>query len=94
MWTWEIATEYFPCATQIVDLYHARERLADLGKIVYGSTSEKARQWTAARKDQLDEGDVEAVVASMQRLRPQPDLVREEVRKAIDYFLTNKDRMR
>ena len=70
------------------------ERLADLGKIVYGPTSEKARQWTAARKDQLDEGDVEAVVLSMERLRPREHQVREEVRTAIDFFLTNKDRMR
>jgi hypothetical protein len=93
-WIWEIATEYFPFATQIVDLYHARERLADLGKIVYGPTREKARQWTAARKDQLDEGDVEAVITSMERLRPRQYKVREEVRKAIDYFQTNKDRMR
>ena len=75
-------------ATQIVDLYHARERLADLGKIVYGPTREKARPWTAARKDQLDDGDVEAVVTSMERLRPRQHKVREEVRKAIDYFQT------
>jgi hypothetical protein len=93
-WIWEIATEYFPFATQIVDLYHARERLADLGKIVYGPTCEKARQWTAVRKDQLDDGDVEAVVTSMERLRPRHHKVREEVRKAIDYFQTNKNRMR
>ena len=94
VWIWEIATEHFPFATQIVDLYHARQRLADLGKIIYGPTSEKARQWTAARKDQLDDGDVEAVVMSMERLRPREHLIREEVRKAIDYFLTNKERMR
>jgi len=93
-WIWEITVEYFPFATQIVDLYHARERLADLGKIVYGPTSAKARQWTAARKDQLDDGDVEAVLTSMQRLRPRQSKVREEVRKAMDYFQTNKNRMR
>jgi hypothetical protein len=93
-WIWGIAALYFPFATQIVDLYHAREHLADLGKIVYGPGSEKAHEWTAARKTQLDEGDVEAVVTSLKRLRPREYKICEEVRKAIDYFQTNKERMR
>ena len=93
-WIWGIAVHYFPFATQIVDLYHAREHLANLGKIVYGPGSEKAPEWTAARKTELDDGDVEAVVMSMKRLRPRQDKVREEIRKAIDYFQTNKERMR
>lgn len=93
-WIWGIASEYFPFATQIVDLYHAREHLADLGKIVYGPASEKAREWTAARKTELDNGDVGAIVTSMKRLRPRQYKIREEVRKAMDYFQTNKDRMR
>lgn len=94
VWIWGIASQYFPFATQIVDLYHAREHLADLGKIVYGTVSEKAREWTEARKAELDKGDVEAVVAAMQRLRPQQQKVEEEIRKAIEYFQTNKERMR
>jgi hypothetical protein len=93
-WIWGIAAQHFPFATQIVDLYHAREHLADLGKIVYGTDSEKAQEWTAARKTQLDDGDVEAVVTSMKRLRPRQFKIREEVRKAIDYFQTNQERMR
>jgi hypothetical protein len=93
-WIWGIAAQYFPCATEIVDLYHARERLADMGKIIYGSASDKAREWTAARKTQLDAGDVEAVVTSMKRLRPRQPQVREEIRKAIDYFQDNQERMR
>ena len=94
VWIWGIATMYFPFATQIVDLYHAREHLADLGKIVYGPVSEKAREWAAARKTELDEGDVEAVVTAMKRLRPKQPNVSEEIRKAIAYFQTNKERMR
>jgi hypothetical protein len=93
-WIWGIAAQYFPFATQIVDLYHAREHLATLGKLLYGPTSEKAYEWTAARKTQLDDGNVEAVVASMKRLRPRQSKLAEEVRKAIAYFQTNQERMR
>ena len=93
-WIWGIAAQYFPWATEIVDLYHAREHLANLGKIVYGPASTQAKQWAVARSQQLDNGDVEAVITSMKRLRPRQQNVREEVRKAIDYFQTNKERMR
>ena len=93
---------HFPYATQIVDLlvqelkahFHARQHLADLGKIVYGTASEKACERTAARKAELDNGAVEAVVAAMERLRTQQQKVDEEIRNANDYFQTNKDRMR
>jgi len=93
-WIWGIAAQCFPWATEIVDLYHAREHLAKLGKFVYGPTSAEAKSWAAARSEQLDAGDVEAVITSMKRLRPRQHNVREEVRKAIDYFQTNKERMR
>lgn len=93
-WIWGIVAQYFPGATEIVDLYHAREHLANLGKIVYGLTSTEAKQWADARSQQLDEGDVEAVITSMKRLRPRQDNIREEVRKAIEYFQNNKERMR
>src|SRR6266576_543137 len=39
-------------------------------------------------------GDVEAVITSMKRLRPRQEQVQKEVRKAIDYFHTNRERMR
>src|SRR6266699_470526 len=48
-------------------IYHAREHLANLGKCIYGPTCREAKQWAAARSEQLDQGDVEAVITSMKR---------------------------
>ena len=93
-WIWGIADEQFHGAIQIVDIYHAREHLADLGKIVYGSLSAMAKSWATARCDELDEGDVERVVAAMRRLRPRGEKVKDEVRKTIGYFESNAERMR
>jgi hypothetical protein len=93
-WIWNIAAEHFPGAVQIVDLYHAREHLADLSKIIYGSETEKAKQWRKARTDELDQGAVEAILRSMRRLRPVAWPAQEALRKAINYFDTNKERMR
>ena len=33
-WIWNLATRHFPEATQIVDLFHAREHLHDLGRLL------------------------------------------------------------
>lgn len=93
-WIWGITEEHFPGTTQIVDLYHAREHLADLAKLVYGPTSAKAKEWATERIRQLDAGSVEKVIACMRRLRPRDPQVQEAVRKAIDYFLSNAKRMR
>ena len=93
-WIWGIAAEHFPGATQIVDLYHAREHVADLGKLLYGPGSAEANTWVAARGEDLDAGEVERLVAALDRLRPRAVEGQEAVRKAIGYFQTNAERMR
>ena len=93
-WIWGIAEEQFYGAIQIVDLYHAREHLAAIAKSVYGASALKSKQWMDARREQLDAGDVEAVIASLRRLRPSHTTVQEAVRTAADYFHANAKRMR
>lgn len=60
-WIWGLAEEHFPGATQIVDLYHAREHLTQVAKLRYGAKSKESQSWRAARREELDAGDVEAV---------------------------------
>lgn len=93
-WIWGIAEEHFPGALQIVDLYHAREHLANLAKIVYGPTRSEGKPWTAARYQELDEGKVEALVSALRRLKSRDDTVQKEIEKQIHYFQTNAERMR
>src|SRR3990170_1998629 len=93
-WIWGIAEEHFPGAIQIVDLYHAREHLADLSKLVYGPGSAASKRWTTARRKELDAGDVERVVAAMGRLRARGAEVQQAVRRGRGYFETNAKRMR
>ncbi len=69
-WIWNIADEHFHGAVQIVDLYHARQHLAELGKIVYGPANTKAKDWAAGRCEQLDEGNIPAVLKALNRLHP------------------------
>jgi len=94
VWIWNVADEHFPGSIQIVDLYHAREHLNDLSKVVYGTGTSRAKQWSAALQLELDKGNVEQVIGRMRRLRPASEQIQTEVRRAINYFDNNKERMR
>jgi len=93
-WIWGIASEYFPGAIQCVDLFHARQHLAELGKVAFGPKSIEAKQWSDSRSGELDLSDVEAVIESMRQIEPRDEHARDEIRKAMDYFERNKERMR
>ncbi len=93
-WIWGIAEEHFPGAIHIVDLYHAREHLANLAKMVYGSEAGVVQGWIAARYAELDAGKVETLVGTLKRLRPRDRSAQEGLRKEIAYFQTNAERMR
>jgi len=93
-WIWRRADAHFPGAVQIVDLYHAREHLEAVGRLAFGSGSAVATAWVAARRDELDDGDVEVIITEIRKLPAASDPKRQdELRKEAEYFETNKLRM-
>ena len=90
-WIWNIADEHFPGALRIVDLYHARQHVAELAKAVVGSGW---KSWAEARYRELDQGKLEILLGAIRRLKStQPDR-QAAIEKTIHYFQTNADRMR
>ncbi len=52
------------------------------------------RNWRlAARRDELDDGDVDVIIAEINKLPANDPKVRDELRKEAQYFETNKLRM-
>jgi hypothetical protein len=93
-WIWGIADMHFPGAIQIVDLYHALERLAEVSKTVFGTESRKWKEWAESRGEALKRGDVELVIRNLRRLRPRGPKPKNTVATAIEYFQRNRERMR
>jgi hypothetical protein len=93
-WIWNIAEEHFYGATQIIDLYHAREHYWNVARIVFGSDQAALDAWTEERRKELDRGEVEAVIEAIQHLSPRKKEQKEISEKEISYFEKNKDRMR
>ncbi len=93
-WIWGIADEQFHGAIQIVDLYHAREHLAKVAKLRYGATSKKCHEWLWARRKELDAGDVQTIIAALNRLQLKNKAVLKEIKTEMAYFKHNAKRMR
>ena len=89
-WIWNTATEHFPRAIQILDLFHAKEHLGNVAKAIFGPESDRTRPWTEDRHAQLDDGKVDAIIAALRIYAPRC----EEARKCIGYIETNRSRMR
>ena len=94
VWIWKIAEEHFPAAIQIVDLYHARQHLAELAQRVYGPASPKWKAWVAARYAELDAGRVEKVRGAIWGLKSRDQGVQQCIERERKYFETNAERMR
>jgi hypothetical protein len=93
-WIWNIADEHFYGATQVVDLYHAREYYWKVGKACFGQDKDKLHPWTEERRVELDDGKVEEVIEAIQRLSSLSRYDQEICERAIGYFERNKERMR
>ena len=91
-WIWNLAKAHFPTATHIVDLYHAKEHLGDLAKLLAPELGEERAGWLAERKDELDDGDIPAILAAARALDV-PANKTKDLDTALGYFQNNASRM-
>jgi hypothetical protein len=89
-WIWNLADQHFPDAIQIVDRFHAKQHLSDVGKAIYGATSDLAKGWARERHEQLDSGQIEALLLALRTHAG----ANEEARNCIKYIESNRHRMR
>ena len=92
-WIWNIATAKFPEATQIVDLFHAREHLHDLARPWNSCSGTSKDEWLAARLEDLDYGDIDGICTAA-RVYPLEGIKKDELDTALGYFENNAPRMR
>jgi hypothetical protein len=92
-WIWGIAADKFPEATQVVDLYHAREHLYSLTRSLDFMLLDRRDEWLAARLEDLDYGDIDGIEAAV-RTYPLEGAKKDEAEKELGYFLNNAPRMR
>jgi len=89
-WIWNIAQELFPQAIQIVDKFHVKQHLSELGKALYGAQSDQARAWAERRHGELDAGRFHDLLRAVRRHADRSD----DARKCFQYLHRNRARMR
>jgi len=92
-WIWNIANAKFPEATQIVDLYHAREHLTGLARLPEFMLLDQRDDWLAAHMEDLDYGDIDGI-CNAARAYPLTGVKKDELDTALGYFENNAHRMR
>lgn len=91
-WIWKIIEHYFPDAVQIVDWYHACQRLYAVADMLVEYTQQELVSWVEHVKDLLWEGDVATVLQILQAsLQEHPNC--ETIQDAITYYTNNQKRM-
>ena len=93
-WIWNICEEQFPGAIQIVDLYHARQHLWDLGGQFHPNDEKSKRKWVMPLQRLLDQGMIEKLVAKLRSLSPANSELAAALRTEANYFERNAERMR
>lgn len=88
-WIWNLVTQYYPMAKQIVDWYHAEEHLEIVATAAFSDSAQRT-SWLEETTQALWDGQVEDVVAACQTLA-QTCL---QAAQAATYFTNNMDRMR
>ncbi len=93
-WIWNIASQHFPGAIQIVDLYHARQHLWNVARCLYPLDPAAQRRWILRHQPKLDSGQIEKLVAYLRSLQADSPTVIETITIEAAYFEKNAPRMR
>ncbi len=87
-WIWNLLTTYYPQAVQIVDWYHAADRLVRVAHAAFAQTAARER-WLERTETDLWEGRVTEVIQACANLGAQCP----EAQDASTYFTNNRARM-
>ena len=89
-WIWSVATELYPSAIQIVDFFHACEKVWEVAKALFPGDRDSREHWADARCAELQAGPLEGLLAT---LRAHAGSC-EAAAKCVGYIETNRERMR
>jgi hypothetical protein len=95
-WIWDLAEDHFHGAAQVLDFWHAAERLAEAGRPALGD-GQQFQAWLEGAKGKLAGDGYAGAVESLGALSVVPGLGREAgeaVAGALNYFAAHQGRLR
>ncbi|NJC97690.1 MAG: ISKra4 family transposase [Anaerolineae bacterium] len=89
VWIWNLIAQYFPNAVQIVDWYHAADRLKRIAEEAF-PTLEERQPWLHQVTEDLWQGRVELVIEACRLLAKNSKWAQQ----SLTYYSNNMERMR
>ena len=93
VWIWNLVTDYFPHAVQIVDWYHAVEYIAPIANAIFGENTIQSKAWQEKITSDLWEGRFDQVLEAFQGHIHHPQ-AGPAAQRAFTYYTNNRERMR
>ncbi len=93
-WIWNNADQHFPGAIQIVDLFHARQHLWNLARLLHPGDLSRQKRWMLRHQPKLDQGRIETLVKFLRKLDASTPALAQAIRIEAAYFERNAPRMR
>lgn len=91
-WIWNWAEDNYPGALQILDFYHAKEKLVIFAR--YQFKEEQTRlDWIKKQLDLLLNDEVETVLSNLKACRARNPEAKVAKQKVMDYYMEHEDRM-
>lgn len=91
-WIWNWADDNYPGALQILDFYHAKEKLVLFARHQY-KQEETRLSWIKEQSGKLLDNRLEDVISTLKICRAMNIEAKLAKQKAIDYFVEHDDRM-
>ena len=93
-WIWNITRMCYGNCVEILDWWHAAQRLWKIAHHRFGAETPEAAAWVSAQKRLLAQSRLRQIVRNIRRLYPEDHALPDEVRKALAYLVRNRARMR
>lgn len=91
-WIWNWAEDNYPGAVQILDFYHAKEKLVLFARHQFGD-EDRRRNWIKQQADRLLNNELESVLATVRSCRARNGEASRAKSKLLDYYIEHDDRM-
>lgn len=93
VWIRNLTQLHFPQATQILDLYHAREHLAQLSRLIYPDDEARRLELRTYAWKLLDRGEFDRLLQRLRTLQPEDPEARSLAEQELAYLESNRSRM-
>ena len=91
-WIWNLANNNFPGATEIIDLYHAKEHIFDVLS-AFVTDNARLQEQKSCFYAMLENGDIDGLVERFSGFTAATEEQAEILRIESNYFIQNKKRM-